>query len=361
MKLSVPSPTDAWISKVGGRRANAELRTVGPEGIELPKGTFLVSFLGRLKGGDTVHAGSVLLRSGSQTCTATPVRYQPKRDGTSYMQCTPIRDAGYVATAEGGEDLTAELEKGAVDVPDYNLYTQEAYHALCDGQTDGGVALETLERQCMLLFPTTLIPGAAGIPGMVAYPPNLARHAVQSVAAVTSDVNEQLRLLGGTFIKHGARWVDERADDTGPAQMKLMRGDDCDGLSVSARGLMHSIGKHCADTPVGARLRNSTVLLVAGTATLQGKVQAHMWVAVIGRSSTVNCECTAVVRDEAHFRRAAYAWTTSACYVIMGNTKEYTLDNKLHASGALKAALAKAYYHVILDDGSYADRTTGAA
>jgi hypothetical protein len=85
-----------------------------------------------------------------------------------------------------------------------------------------------------------------------------------------------------------------------------------------------------------------------------------MWVAVVGGGETVNCECTAVVRDERHFRRAAYAWTTSACYVIMGNTKSYILDKKLHPSAKLRSALATAYYHVILDDGTYADRTTGA-
>jgi hypothetical protein len=370
MRLSVPVAADAWVSRVGAgsRRGKAELRRVGPDGVEVSGGTYLVSFLGTV-GGDTVHAGSVLVASETHAAgTARPVRYQPKRDGTSYMEAQPIHDAGFTVTIDGGIDQTALLETGPVDVPDYSLYTAPTYPP---SRTDGGVALETLERQCMLLFPTTLLPGAAGIPGMLAYSPDFARQCAEAVAKKGEAGEEQVRMLAGALMQRGARWVDERADDTGPAQLKLMRGDDCDGLSVSARALLHSVGQHCRNTALGALLHRSQIFLVAGTANLGGRVQAHMWVAVFTPGGAVNCECTAVSRSEEHFRFAAYAWSRTACYVLVGADgkigvrasalSKSDLKHKLPASGKLRSALSAAYYHVLDDDGSYADRTTGAA
>lgn len=368
--IRISADTDAWVSVVHrGRRSAAALRRVGPGGLALPQGRYLISFLGTVNG-DTVHSGSVLIKMTNVSAArgeATPVRYQPRRDGTSYMESPPIHDAGFTVAIEGGVDETARLEEGPVDVPDYQLYTSARYPP---SRTDGGVSLETLERQCMLLFPTTLIPGAAGIPSMVTYPASMAEKCLSGVDHAAG-VPTQIRLLAGSFMRLGARWVDERADDTGPAQLKLMRGDDCDGLSMSARALLQCVAKHCPSTAAGSVLRKSHVFLVAGTALLQGKVQAHMWVAAFTPSGVVNCECTAETPDEAHFRYAAYAWSASACYVLVGpdgriGVKASKLTNedlkhKLSASSKLKAALSGAYYHVLDDDGGFSDRTKGAS
>jgi hypothetical protein len=363
--LRIPVAHEAWVSRRG---SSAQLRSIGPSGLALPRGRYLVSFLGLLNG-DTVHVGSVLVKlsGGSARASAVPVRYQPRRDGTSYMSAPPIHDAGFEVTIEGGTDETARLETGPVDVPDYELYTSPAYPP---SRTDGDVSLEALERQCMLLFPTTLIPGAAGIPAMITYPASMARKCLSGVDH-SVPVATQIRLLAGSFIRLGARWVDERADDTGPAQLKLMQGDDCDGLSVSARALLQSVAKHCGNTPAGAVLHKSHIFLVAGTALLQGKVQAHMWVAALTPDGVINCECTAESPGEDHFRFAAYAWSQSACYVLVGpdgkigveasNLTQGDLTNKLRASSKLRSALSRAFYHVLVDDGGFSDRTTRAA
>lgn len=367
--IRTPLTTDAWVSAIRrGRRSPAAFRKIEPGGLPLEPGRYLISFLGSV-GSDTVHAGSVLVRISSTSARgeASPVRYQPRRDGTSYMESRPIHDAGFTVTIEGGVDETARLEEGPVEVPDYSLYTSPSYPT---SRTDESVSLETLERQCMLLFPTTLIPGAAGIPGMISYSPSFAQRCISGVDTA-APIATQVRLLAGSFMRLGARWVDERADDTAPAQMKLMQGDDCDGLSISARALLQSVGKHCRSTPVGALLGKSHVFLVAGTALLQGKVQAHMWVAVLTPDGVVNCECTAETRDENHFRYSAYAWSRSACYVLVGpdgkigveasKLRKKDLSHKLPASSKLRAALTGAFYHVLEDDGGYSDRTTGAS
>lgn len=368
--IRISADTDAWVSVVHrGRRSAAALRRVGPGGLALPKGRYLISFLGTVNG-DTVHSGSVLIKMTNAPAAhgeASPVRYQPLRDGTSYMTAAPIHDAGFTVAIEGGVDETARLEEGPVDVPDYSLYTSSSYPP---SRTDGSISLETLERQCMLLFPTTLLPGAAGIPGMIAYSPSFAQKCVSGVDSALP-LPVQLRLLAGTFMRLGGRWVDERADDTGPAQLKLMRGDDCDGLSISARALLQGVGQHCRSTPLGALLGKSQAFLVAGTALLQGKVQAHMWVAVLTPDGVVNCECTAETRDEEHFRYSAYAWSRSACYVLVGadgkigveaaKLRKQDLKHKFSASSKLRAALSAAFYHVLEDDGGYSDRTTTAS
>ena len=334
----------------------------------LGKGRYLISLLDSLRR-ETVHAGSVLVsgtRAFPQTTACVPVRYQPPRDGSSYIGIPPIHDCRFKVTIEGAVDETARLEE-QVDVPDYEVYTSPDYPPT---RVDGGISLETLERQCMLLFPTTLLPGCAGIPSMVSYSASFCERAVARVTAQTSDVREQIRLLAGTLVSEGAVWVDERSDDTAAAELKLCRGDDCDGLSISARALLRCVGRHSA-TPVGRLLRRSQIFLVAGTADLGGRPQAHMWVSVTPPGgpiygTTINCECTAARADESHFRFSAYRWSCSSCWVFVGPDNKIgvgksSLDSlresaprRLPASSKLRHVLSRAFYHVVGEP--YSDR-----
>ena len=361
-----PAGCKAWVTaQPPGPRLPGRCVDVSAGGLSLPSGKHLISLVGPLPSGAVVHFGSVLVKSsGSRSpVAAVPVRYEPTRDGTSYMSAKPIHDSKFTVTIEGGEDLTHKLESGPVDVPDYATYSSKSYPRT---RIDGGISLETLERQCMLLFPTTLLPGCAGIPGMVSYSAAFCRRAVASVTQQTTDVPSQVRLLAGTLIRNGAVWVDERSDDTGPAELKLCRGDDCDGLSVSARALLQSVGRHCGDTAVGSLLRRSSVLLVAGTAQLGGRLQAHMWVAVFPRGGgVINCESTASMPGESHFHLSAYMWSSSACWVVVASdgligmpAESATPTQKLPASSKLRLVLSRAYYHVVSP--GYSDRTTGA-
>ena len=353
----------AWVTAQAPTRGVTRCVELGE--LSLPAGKYLVSLVGP-SGTAIVHLGSVLVRTAPRAgvVTATPVRYQPPRDGTSYMSAEPIHDCAFTVEIEGGEDLTSELEAGPIDVPDYATYSSASYPPT---RIDGGISLETLERQCMLLFPTTLLPGCAGIPGMVSYSAAFCRRAVAAVSKQTSDVRAQVRLLAGTLISNGAKWVDERSDDTAPAEMKLCRGDDCDGLSISARALLQSVGRHCGDTPAGRLLRRSHVLLVAGTAQLGGRLQAHMWVAVFpsagGSAGVINCESTASMAGESHFHLSAYMWSRSACWVLVAAdgligvaaaAVDKVKKQKLPASAKLRSALSRAYYHVV--DPLYSDR-----
>lgn len=375
MRVSTPTKTKAWVSRVGAsgsrrrEREPAKLIVLDAGGVVLPAGRYLITLLGTIGSAVVVHVGSVLLDSKKTgDAEAIPVRYQPARDGTSYMNSSPIRDAGFTVSVTDGADATAALVGGPEDVPDYASYTAASYPPT---RIDGEISLETLERQCMLLFPTTLLPGAGGIPCMMAYSAAFCRDAVGRAAAEGGDVAEQIRLLAGTLLRRGAVWVDERSDDTGPAELKLLRGDDCDGLSVSARALLLSVARHCGDTPVGRALNRATILLVAGTARLGGREQAHMWVTVFTADGAINCECTNISKTEKHFRYAAYAWSRSACYVLVGPDGQIgitasaltrgSLAHKLPVSGKLRAALNGAYYHVLEDGAMYTDKTTGAA
>ncbi len=221
----------------------------------------------------------------------------------------------------------------------------------------------------MLLFPTTLLPGCAGIPSMISYSAAFCHWAVARVEAATSDVRAQVRLLAGTLISTGGVWVDERSDDTAPAELKLCRGDDCDGLSISARALLRSVAKH-SPSAVGRLLRRSDILLVAGTANLAhshagGEAAAHMWVGVFPRENgacVINCECTALRGDEKHFRMTAYLWSCSSCWVVVGADNKIGAPasgapptiRELPASSKLRSILSRAYYHIVSE--AYADR-----
>ena len=90
----------------------------------------------------------------------------------------PIHDCAFTVEIEGGEDLTSELEAGPIDVPDYATYSS----ASAPTRIDGGISLETLERQCMLLFPTTFFPAVPGSP-MVSYSAAFCRRAVAPSAS----------------------------------------------------------------------------------------------------------------------------------------------------------------------------------
>lgn len=361
MQISTEMQRTAWCSAVGASRKAATLVETGPGGLTLPAGRYLLSFVG---GVPAVHFGSVLVASSrGDTAECAPVRYQTPSDGTSYLQTQAVHDSGFTVVVKDGKAL--ELERGPVDVPDYATYSAPGYPAT---RIDGGISLETLERQCMLLFPCTLLPGCAGIPSMIEYSEAFCRRAVASCGA--GSAAEQVRLLAGTLIANGARWVDERSDDTCPAEMKLCRGDDCDGLSVSARALLQSVGRHCGDTEVGRLLRRSKVLLVAGTADLGGRMQAHMWVAVCTRDGVINCECTAAMATESHFHLSAYLWSTRACWVLVAADHKIGVDpslgsvehgTKLPASSKLRTTLARAYYHVVAGPYSDRPRDSGAA
>ena len=82
------------------------------------------------------------------------------------MGTPPLHDCRFTVWVEDGKDETRELEKNPVDVPDYDVYSSADYPPT---RVDGGISLETLERQCMLLFPTTsrsrVVEGGAGAGG----------------------------------------------------------------------------------------------------------------------------------------------------------------------------------------------------
>ena len=329
-----------WVSKLGSP-AKCEFGT--PFVLEPPSSaTYLISVCSSFDSEEVIHLGTVYVslrrkRGNHETVLVKSRRWVLPTNGASYYDRRLAPDAvtlKFQLQNVEAEDLTdtvfvpTDLEIGTE--PASEDYSSDDYP---ESQSFGGFDLATLERQWMLLFPGTIVPGEAGIPLNLTVSSVYALRYLRKCLKLATELraetlDEKARIFCGV-LSLDATYVAERTDDTKPAQIFGGR-EDCDGMSISVAAMVEaaknlSLWGLAADEGALVRfLKRKQVYLVAGVASpTAGRHEAHMWVMLYEAGKRpLFCEATSVHREQTHFEMAAYAWSQKNCLIFCTTPEE---------------------------------------
>jgi len=330
----VAKKTHCWVSKVG-TPAQCEFGT--PFVLEPSSAaTYLISACDSFDEREVHHLGTIYVRLKKSSGTNKTVTVQSKRwilptNGDSYYNRRFASDAvKFKFQLQNMEIL--DLTHTVFVEPDKKMGTEDASDDYSsrnypESQTYGGFNLATLERQWMLLFPGTIIPGETGIPLNLkvssVYALSYLKKCIELSKKLRAEtMDEKARVFCGVLSLE-AKYVNERTDDTKPAQI-FGGQEDCDGMSISVAAMVKAAknlslwGLGTEESALVQFLKKKEVYLVAGVASPQkGHHEAHMWIMLY--EPTVRplfCETTNVHREQTHFEMAAYAWSETNCYIF---------------------------------------------
>ncbi len=329
-----------WVSRIGSP-AHCEY---GVPFVLEPRssGIYLISVCDSFDAASVNHLGTVCVRldrkRGSDgTAVVQSRRWVLPTDGSSYYDRHLAADAvtlrfelQNMAVVDITDTVFVPADTEIGTEPASDDYARDTYP---ESRRFGGFDLATLERQWMLLFPGTIIPGEAGIPlnltvGSV-YARNYLRKSLDLARELRAETLEEKARVFCGVLSIDAVYTDERTDDTKPAQIFGGR-EDCDGLSISVAAMVEaaknlSLWGLAADEGALVRfLKRKEVYLVAGVASpAAGRHEAHMWVMLYeaGKRPLFG-EATSVHREQTHFEMAAYAWSQKRCLIFCTTPEE---------------------------------------
>lgn len=365
---------------------------------------FLISVCDSFSSSNVVHHGSVFIEL-EKNSVFEKKQIKSKRlvlptDGRSYYERKEATETPTILFETQNSSVIDKTDNVCVP-PDAPIPTEAASMYYMDdklypeSQRFNGIDLASLERQWMLLFPLTLVPGQAGIPLnlKVCY-----RYAIECLGECEKycthhkidTLEEKARVFGG-ILSTVLVYKNERTDDTKPAQI-FGGQEDCDGMSISAAGMYHAAKKIPSKylTPSGKSfvnfLKKKEIHLVAGVA---GKTpdhnEPHMWVMLYQKGHRpVFCEATSVQKEQSHFKIAAYSWTETNCFIFcetrdsngkarigimergMGHLQQITKPEKFPSKYLLKMPVHSSlkkdisrFCHFVLDEPDDASPGTG--
>ena len=329
-----------WVTQISNSKnkpARCELSTPFVLTCSSNQTSFLLSFCNSFDQSKVEHIGTVMVKLVKKAGANNAVEVQSKRwvlpkNGSSYYSRKLAQDCPLISFQLQNLDIVDESD--IVFVPEGSEIGTEAAaddyfddHGYPDSKNFMGYDTATLERQWMLLFPGTIVPGEAGIPLNLTVGPGYARECLKrglqlAHSSGAQTVEEQFRVLCGV-VSTFATYVNERTDDTKPAQIFGGR-EDCDGLSISTAAMLKTVANLSSSGLTGEErdlvkfLSGKKVYLVAGIASpSSGSYETHMWVMVLAAGHRpLFGECTSVHREQKHFKLAAYAWCEDHCYIF---------------------------------------------
>ena len=395
-----------WVSEVGHGKKPARCEFSTPFLLNLEKNTsYLISICDSFDAGEVLHHGTVLVllkkkRGNVENVSVKSQRWELPTDGSSYYGRRPAKNTAVLSFKLQNVVLSDHTEEVFIPVSQ-DLGTEDASDDYSSpnypqGQTFGGIKTEALERQWMLLFPGTIVPGEAGIPLSLRVGPKYARAYVsecleKSKREGAQTLEEKARVFAG-ILSGSSRYINERTDDTKCSQI-FGGQEDCDGFSISAAALFKAAQKlNTSGLTAEAKdlvrfLKKKEVHLVAGIAApTPGRFEAHMWIMLWEKGCRpIFCEATSVHREQTHLSMPCYAWTENECFIFcetkqkdqrpfigveeskMGNLHkekkwiscpaQYLLKMKVHSD--LKKFDVTRYLHYVNDDDDGSFPSTG--
>lgn len=326
-----------WVSEIGHGKKPARCEFSTPFLLTLKKDTkFLISVCDSFDAGEVLHHGTVFVSIEKKGGNVEDVSVKSQRwdlptDGSSYYGRRPATDTVTLIFKLQNAVLSDHTKEVFIPVSQ-DLGTEDASDdysssSYPQGQTFGGIQTEALERQWMLLFPGTIIPGEAGIPLSLEVGPKYAKAYLAECLLVckrqgAQTLEEKARVFGGV-LSSSMRYINERTDDTKCAQI-FGGQEDCDGFSISAAALFKA-AQNLNEAELTAEqaelvhfLKQKEVHLVAGIACPQAnRFEAHMWVMLWEKNRRpVFCEATSVHREQTHLKMPCYAWTEKNCFIF---------------------------------------------
>lgn len=333
-----------WVSEYDGKKKKPAickfrlpflLHTKGKTG-------FLISICDSFSKTTVLHHGTIFIeleksQSGRETTEIKSRRLVLPSDGRSYYERKESHNTPIVSFELQNSKLYDKTNAIAV-APGSPTPFDEAAEFYMDedkyprSQVFNGIDLASLERQWMLLFPLTIVPGQAGIPLNVKVSPVYALECLKESEKFCKQHRvetheEKARIFCGV-LSTVLNYKNERTDDTKCAQI-FGGQEDCDGMSISAAAMVNAAKTipfkllDAEEKKFVSFLKRKEVHLVAGIA---GKTvdhnEPHMWVMLYeSKHRPIFCETTSIQKEQAHFKIAAYSWTEKNCFIFC-ETKE---------------------------------------